>query len=1578
MSLDDLRDQILSNFNEESVKVNQRLLVDKVLARYSSEYVVYRELMQNSDDAKSSCVQIVFETANNKVTRILFKNNGFAFRLEDWNRLKTIAEGNPDEQKIGAFGVGFYSLFSFCENPFVSSGEQGMAFYWRENQLFTKQGPIEDKDKGWTTFLMDTRVPIELPDVEEFARFLANSLVFTVNLQDISVYFNDAMPIQLSKKMQEPKFMNITSEYDVFSPQKLFHLTSVDVRDVQLDAKYQSEKSSIFFRIASGNLDVKVSDAFSAEMERIVKKKPPNKTIIQMIFTGFDEHNSSSKSVSPVFKDLFRYPNQGRLYIGFSTQQTTGCCSHLAARVIPTMERESIDLANKTLAEYNGEMLCLAGKLCRILYEDEMDQMKRIYNEIISVTKEEDIKSIRELLEKRAAHALAHFTFNPSTPNEQVGKIKELQFFNCLKEKLSILSTNGVLPISDVRIPNSEMVGFIKIIPLVPEIILEQCDSFFKKAKNTMKLIIELTPQDVLYELKNRTLSEDEMVKLLKWWISYKTKENNRTEDKKVTKSKKPMYAITVDPTVEFMRLARIGNRPLNTFRYFLNPGIIPPNVDVPDEVFPFTISKNLEIQDLKKWLGWSELALVDWAKFIVNKPNLESDPTFAKKVHQILTKNLNNTSKENKEIIRQLFVQKKCIPTSLGMKFPNEAYFENVNLFPSLPTIDFEKPLSVKNLMELFGVRKVVELGLIFNHLNGQGDFDHMQLLKYLASIQNDLDEEEIKILKNRPIWPKEDLTESKPNGSSNSNSNGCEEMKPKQRFIARDLYIPKPLYRKFGLPVISLKGRWSHNTQEGKFLILLGLQEYPKLGKILELAAPSTDSKIRSEALKYFIDNFGDKYFKDYDPAKVGVAFLPCSDPEIYAKPSECFINPECKIMEFRVIRQDLRFQVGKLGVSQNPNREKLLNRLTQDPPQDEYNAKKIFEYLASQQTHFTDSDLKMLSNFKFIPIKNETQPLASPCSCYLTTQDEILKDFFLYVNFGDIANRFLLSCGVKKEPTLIDYAELLVKSSHKLWNSIGNNVDSYLSILRKIAIDFKHIGTIARKPNLVAAMKEASILVAIKKECHSTSGDNKEFNRSQLASAKDIFINDNIIYQQIFNPLTAPEENDLEFLYKMLGCKSLKKSVKETSTPKGTIRETERSQYFKELIAERSSLFYHNYSKPEIERDEEWLKNIKVREIDYVETSYTLENINHIKKNNTSILQDEKNLWTLYITTSSNILSISQHLVKYIYKFYNWKDIAYLNMLLITPLSNLKEMGYPVDRILKQSNLQYIVDQMVANEDSQYSEANNMPYSSTSYSASFYPGIYSEIITLTNQKTVITFETTQLLRNSLQNAINDCYSNSKDIVISQSNFTNKQTDIDNKQMDIDNEQMDTDNNLVDDDANKNEAFTYYPVNVKIINGNQIDYCEIIPDHLLYNVGKLQEIELYLPSGLDQSEISQALTASLNRFVTMLRDLAEVFKLSPENIHIFYDNNSNTIAFNRDRILFFNLRFYLGLHDEECKTKPTTNAMTYWYMMFCHELSHNFVKNHNSQHEYYFLVLAEIYMLSLLEIVKRREIFW
>jgi hypothetical protein len=126
------REALWASGHDESVEVNQRALIDKVLARYSGEFTVFRELLQNSDDARAKEVEIHFETKQFRerdavaseaqgeqppsqdlpnlktaiVHRWCFKNNGILFRDEDWNRLRKIAEGNPDEEKIGAFGVG--------------------------------------------------------------------------------------------------------------------------------------------------------------------------------------------------------------------------------------------------------------------------------------------------------------------------------------------------------------------------------------------------------------------------------------------------------------------------------------------------------------------------------------------------------------------------------------------------------------------------------------------------------------------------------------------------------------------------------------------------------------------------------------------------------------------------------------------------------------------------------------------------------------------------------------------------------------------------------------------------------------------------------------------------------------------------------------------------------------------------------------------------------------------------------------------------------------------------------------------------------------------------------------------------------------------------------------------------------------------------------------------------------------------------------------------------------------------------------------------------------------------------------
>ena len=122
------------------------------------------------------------------------------------------------------------------------------------------------------------------------------------------MYFNDTQVKQLSKKTQESKLMNITSKFDT-SPKQTNN--------------FQIEEKSI----ANGNLDDKVDNASSREMEWTTKN---NTATTQMIYSGFD-----NKNIFSVFKEL----EQGRKCSGFPTNpnQTTGYCSHLTSRVIYTV-----------------------------------------------------------------------------------------------------------------------------------------------------------------------------------------------------------------------------------------------------------------------------------------------------------------------------------------------------------------------------------------------------------------------------------------------------------------------------------------------------------------------------------------------------------------------------------------------------------------------------------------------------------------------------------------------------------------------------------------------------------------------------------------------------------------------------------------------------------------------------------------------------------------------------------------------------------------------------------------------------------------------------------------------------------------------------------------------------------------------------------------------------------------------------------------------------------------------------------------------------------------------------------------
>src|SRR5205823_2851978 len=129
--------------------------------------------------------------------------------------------------------------------------------------------------------------------------------------------------------------------------------------------------------------------------------------------------------------------------------------------------------------------------------------------------------------------------------------------------------------------------------------------------------------------------------------------------------------------------------------------------------------------------------------------------------------------------------------------------------------------------------------------------------------------------------------------------------------------------------------------------------------------------------------------------------------------------------------------------------------------------------------------------------------------------------------------------------------------------------------------------------------------------------------------------------------------------------------------------------------------------------------------------VETRYVLGSISRIKHNTSGILQDiGMNSWTLYITSNPNLLDISQHISNNIFKTREWKNTFCLNTLLTTPLSSLKSMGYPIDRILQQNKFKYC-------EKYQQQSTAKRPV-------------------------VATPESIQNLQNTLLNSINSCNSN------------------------------------------------------------------------------------------------------------------------------------------------------------------------------------------------------------------------
>ncbi|GAA6035210.1 hypothetical protein JCM8097_006421 [Rhodosporidiobolus ruineniae] len=1427
---------LLAEGQDEQVSVNQRALVEKILARYSGEHTVYRELLQNSDDAGASNVELHFRTSagtvgsssavadqptyppealpdllTTKIATIVVRNDGFIFRKEDWARLTEIASGNPDETKIGAFGVGFYSLFSLCDEPVVSSGDRVLGFYWKGggDQLYVKSATdvagmsnVSPDGKPWSTFLMELREQQPMPEPNDFARFLSSCLGFTSNLSSLSLYFDGHLLFKVTKTLAPSRPIPLKPQLASVSPLKILRMRSVEESPFQLKAEvshwmlrsavkpkpavsqlaasaaastssfaskmlaaFSSHKPSsssapspvptpppskpikdplshltvtLFLRTVNGTLSVSPSSHFSSEMVRATKKALPSSTKYQLVWTGKDEFEASYRALHDeadqdhaearmVFSGLLSgdLGRQGRVAVGFLTFQTTGCAASVGARFISTVERESLDFQAKYVADWNRELLWAGGVLARSVYEEDMAEIGRLWG---TVGKEIEPEK-RKMLEERALHLLKFFTFSKSTPQDIVGAVTEQTFYTSAPgTSVTLLSNLGPTPSHKLRLPSPPLSGFVKSIPVVPSTLADGAERFLAVLRDK-GFIRDISLEDVFDDLGRQALSVPEAVELCKWWTTLAA---NRSYDPRLLQRLKETALLSV-PVSDSNNPSDVRVFPLAAFRTFLNPKLVSADLPLPEHTLPFELSRQISHGDLVRVFQFAELNLLEWTRFLVSpamvgkeakeETNVLKSPDFAEKVLGVLAKGWHGTPAVAQRDLIALLADKPLIPTRQGPRKPSEAYFPNVSLFDDLAVVALPSNAPIKgNLEKLFhslGLRRHIELQIIFTRMLGAGEWSHLQLLKYLVSVKDTLSAQERDRLRKTAFLPREGEAKVEQPVAAD----GTKPRPKVVRYRPTELYEPTEQLRELGLPVLDWtdsQAKWRAGSEEAKLLFDLGLLRQPPVDQVLQLAATAPDEAKRDKALRYFLDGcVTHGYSATYSPTKHAFPFVPAIEKgnPICAKPTDVFGNPDAALLGFPVLSPKYAAEENRFQLRRDPLPQDLVAALISEPPKTVAEASKVFAYLSTQIAYFSSSDIEALRWASFIPVRKATEVKyepAPPLHLYFSTADTTLptslKSLFQTVpDFGPAAKPFLVAVGVKESPSTAEIAQMLIGNPAKFYE-LANSSERYLAVLRLIAVNYSSLPSTLR-----TRMKASPFFLGTKRITTGAStassktlldqddDDDDEGGTTtlvyQLAKASELAVNDEPAAFAVFQGdiLACPQEDVLEALAEQLGANRISKLITEHYRTVGEPDEgSKRAVDLKRTVGERTFLFLserrQQYGKGELKHDPEWVqKHLQVFEVRSIELVRTLNSPQGLKKSSTVASACAKTASNgdiqLFISQSIEIdfYEVAMGLCKLLLSKSRPNDALLLLTILQTTLKNLKRRGFQVDRLL-----------------------------------------------------------------------------------------------------------------------------------------------------------------------------------------------------------------------------------------------------------------------------------------------------
>lgn len=1696
-----------SGADEEAVTVDTRGLISKVLARYSGKWTVLREMIQNAADASASKVTIKFETlpsttvpspastdptallkhtiSNHTLRRLLISNNGMPFSEKDWARLKRIADGNPDETKIGAFGVGFYSVFDDCEEPFVSSGNQAMAFYWKGNGLYTRRLDLGETPNKDTTFVLDYRNDSSpIPSLMQLCQFLSSSLTF-VALEEIELLLDDWSLLRLSKKTAPGVNVPIPRDIETRTAEGLMKITGITQEIAQVDAAWmrivewnpnaslfrldnlrdttsslrsffskftgqgapekatnsqQAERpeepsnmttmvtATVFLHINTASIQPSISSSLSKELERATRKPPPKRATIAILTPSYDANiaTGASASQSEILASILP-TKSGRIFIGFPTQQTTGLNAHVSApSVIPTVERESIDLNTRYISKWNLEMLRAVGVVCRIAWSAEMSTIKskiaaKLPPSRSKIRKEDIVDVLPE-----AIHTANQFVFRESTPSSLLGQTIEDAFWMCNKNaSIEILSTCGVIPSHQTRIAPKDL-SFMDSIPALPDEFVNNSKEFVERL-TSFGLVTEITVSDIKRELESSTLRSSQIVEFLTW-LGRKTV-SGQLDRLSVQSLLRVAVANDEDKEGQSTRLIIFAD-----ITSFLNPQRIPTDLPVPSLVMPFQYTKALSRQELEA-LGWVELHIVPWLLWLVNKAgdrgilgadqDITQTPAFAGQILPVLSKSWETLSPSGKQTVVNALQNQTVIPTKLGMKQPGQTYFASVRLFDDLPVVHGLNGVKEKLLVSL-GVRKTVELGVIFDRLinnTESGDaksaparkWNHVDLIRYLTSVREDIPANDIQRLKNTSICTAEDRKDVKATSGS--------------RYKISELYEPKDSLRALGLPVIEWPGVYNSNSNEGRFLSMMGLKTHPsgsELIRLMILSDQEKDSPRKNKAMAYFISEYHNNGYDAFDISAVTVPFLPVEGSESMSTPKKCFTDDGASLFGFSILQKRLHPHALKLGVKPHPPMSECLQILVRKPPTSQKDARIIFKYLAGRVSDLHSQDIERVGNAPIIPIAirdySEKAPrtrLVAPRLCYLG-EGEDYKDIFDFVDFGQEANLFLMAVGSRREPTKTEIARMLVKEPARV-SAAFQNSEKYLMLLRTLA---EHLPILKKDKELFSEMKRAKFLLASRDIPPQKQGgkaekdlldpeDDLDIREWSLSPAREIVVVDDFQSFNLFKEhiQAAPQEETLENFYVALGAIPLSTLVEEQARFGGVAMDQSLGAKLHKIILERARLFLHDQPADAVQHGSRWLENsFSVQVVNSISLTRSLKGrrVSHTQKRNAIVARLSSN-WGLCIYPGKyDLYEISQSLVHLILKRPKLHSTLTLEMLLKTDLLELRARGYNVERILRQKaqearmaedkrqkqleeERRVLQEREAEWEATQAQRAKEEPREereeNQSKSPNAMPGVFPESPN-SKQPTA----ETQIAPNEPpmpDRAPRGLFAN-----------LTKRFGLDGNRSSSNAGQAEQSQSLLPESSTpppppytpteSQPPRPEQPVNVssphqlnrQLLSAvqacrphgssdvfsrpetNQISesksYCDERPSHDLEFVATLPSgvNVLFVRTITDRSAFLANNRAGISIFASIILDCGSIFSMRADSLSIFYDPGGKTIAFNRAGSIFCNYFYFQQLHEQpllQGSNTDRTDAIVYWWVILCHELAHNLVGDHSSAHSYY-----------------------